>query len=194
MSAGLLIVQLDIISQLRFLGLSEGGLTPWWADYPALELWKFFNLFLFIVVALLLHRKFGRPIREKLRSRGEAIKAELEMARADRDAAIAKLAEVEARFATLDSDVLAIKEKSRLEAEAERARLLAATEVEIAKIREQARREIEAAGQAARHDLRRFAAQESVRRAEQILTREIRPEDDARLISLNVVELGRTQL
>ena len=183
-----------IFSQPIFISLFEGGLTPWWADYPGLELWKFFNLFLFIVVAFLLHRRFGRPIREALRSRGESIKRDLENARAERDRALARLAEVEARFGSLDAEISVIKEKAQLEAEAETARLQAATDVEITKIREQAKREIESAGQAARHELRRFAAQESVRRAQQILEREIRPEDDARLMSLNVEELGRTPL
>lgn len=185
---------LAIFTLFRFLALSEGGLTPWWMNYPGLELWKFFNLLLFIVVALLLHRRFGRPVREALRSRGEAIKRDLRTAREERDQALAKLAEVEARFGNLDAEVSAIKEKARLEADAEKERLLAGTEVEIAKIREQAKREIETAGQAARHELRRFAAQESVRRAEQILEREIRPEDDVRLIGLNVEELGRSRL
>ena len=174
--------------------LVEGSFWPWWANYPGLELWKFFNLFLFIGIAWFLHRRFGRPIREALRQRGEAIKRDLETARAERDQALARLAEVEARFANLDAEVLTIKEKARLEADAETARLQAATEAEIAKIREQAKREIESAGQVARHELRRFAARESVKRAGQILEREIRPEDDARLITLNVEELGRTPL
>jgi F-type H+-transporting ATPase subunit b len=187
-------VLLASFTLFRFLGLSEGGLTPWWATYPGLELWKFFNLLLAIVVGLLLHRRFGRPIREALRSRGEAIKRDLQTAREERDQALAKLAQVEGRFGNLDAEVFAIKERVRLEADAEKERLLSATEVEIAKMREQAKREIESAGQAARHELRRFAAQESVRRAEQILEREIRPEDDARLISLKVEELGRTRL
>jgi F-type H+-transporting ATPase subunit b len=182
---------LGILTLFRFFGLSEGGWTPWWANYPGLELWKFFNLFLFIVVALFLHRRFGRPIREALRSRGEAIKRDLQTAREERDQALAKLAEVEARFSNLDAEISAIKEKAALEADAEKTRLLSATETEIAKIREQAKREIESAGQAAKHELRRFAALESVRRAEEILGREIRPEDDARLIGLNVDELGR---
>ena len=177
-----------------FLGLAEGGFFPWWTRYPGLELWKFVNLFLFIVAALLLHRRFGRPVRAALRSRGEAIKRDLQTAREERDRAVAKLAEVEARFANLDAEVSAIREKSRLEADAEKARILSATELEVAKMREQAKREIESAGQAARHELRRFAAQESVRRAQQILEREIRPEDDARLINLNVEELGRSSL
>ncbi len=176
----------------QFFAASEGGWTPWWANYPGLELWKFFNLFLFILIAFLLHRKFGRPIRQALRTRRETIKLDLERAREERDLALAKLAEVEARFTNLDAEITAITEKTRIEAEAEKARLRASTETEIAKMRDQARREIESAGLAAKHELRKFAAQESLRRAEQILEKEIRPEDDARLISRTVEELGRT--
>lgn len=172
--------------------MSEGGWAPWWANYPGLELWKFFNLFLFIAVIFFLHRRFGRPLREALRSRGESIKRDLQRARDERDQAVAKLAEVEARFTNLDADVSTIKEKAFAEAHAEKTRLLAATESEIAKMRDQARREIEGAGQAAKHELRKFAARESLRLAEQILEQEIRPEDDARLISRSVEELGRT--
>jgi F-type H+-transporting ATPase subunit b len=193
MTAGLIIVLLASFTLFRFFGLSEGGLAPWW-NYPGLELWKFFNLLLFIVVGMLLHRRFGRPIHEALRSRGESIKRDLQKAREERDQALAKLTEVEARFGNLDAEVSAIKQKAKLEADAEKARLVSATELEIAKIREQAKREIESAGQVARHELRKFAAQESVRRAQQILEKEIRPADDARLIGLNVEELGRTQL
>lgn len=181
-----------LLTIFHFFGWSEGGWTPWWANYPGLELWKFFNLFLFLALAVLLHRRYGRPIREALRARRETIKTELQQARDERDQALAKLAEVEARFSNLDSEVSAIKEKTRLEAEAEKARLLASTETEIAKMRDQARREIEGAGQAAKHELRKFAALESLRRAEEILAREIRPEDDARLINRSVEELGRT--
>ena len=175
-----------------FLVASEGGWAPWWANYPGLELWKFFNLFLFIFVAWYLHRRFGRPIREALRVRGESIKRDLQKAREERDQALAKLAEVEARFTNLDAEVTVIKEKAFAEAQAEKTRLLALTESEISKMRDQAKREIESAGQAAKHELRKFAARESLKRAEQILEREIRPEDDARLISRSVEELGRT--
>ena len=193
MSADLYILP-AIFTNPPLFSLIEGSFWPWWVNYPGLELWKFFNLFLFIGVAWFLHRRFGRPIREALRQRGEAIKRDLETARAERDQALSRLAEVEARFANLDAEVLTIKERAKLEADAETARLQAITEAEIAKVREQAKREIESAGQVARHELRRFAAQESVRRAEQILEREIRPDDDARLITLNVEELGRTPL
>ena len=177
---------------VAFLDLNADGSYPWW-NYPGLELWKFVNLFLFIVAALLLHRWKGRPIREWLRSRSEEIKRELQRARDERDQALAKLAEVEARFEALESEVASINERARVEAEAEKQRISSATELEIRKIREQATREIESAGKAARNELRRFAAQESVRLAEEILQREISPEDDVRLTSLNVEKLGRTQ-
>ena len=183
------------MGSILFLNVSslfiiEAGVYPWW-NYPGFELWKFVNLALFIALGLYLHRRFGRPIREAMRARGEGIKRELERAREERDQALRKLAEVEARFEKLDAEVSTVKEKARAEADAEKARLRAATEVEIAKMREQARREIESAGKAARHELRRFAAEESVRLAEEILEREIKPEDDARLTSLTVSELGR---
>jgi F0F1-type ATP synthase membrane subunit b/b' len=164
---------------------------PAWVNYPGIELWKFLNLLIFIVVALYLHRRFGRPIREALRARGEGIKLELLRAQQERDLALEKLAEVEKRFADLDADVAAIMEKAKAESNAERERIKLSTEQEISKIRDQARREIESAGKAARLELRKFAAMQSVRLAEDILKNEISPDDDARLTSQSVSELGR---
>lgn len=167
------------------------GEYPWW-NYPSLEAWKFLNLIVLALAAWYIHRRFGRPIREGLRARRERIKAELEKAQAERDLAYAKLAEVEARFAKLDAEVASIKDRAKAEAEAESRRLETATEQELARIRENATRELENAGKLAKQELRKFAAQESVRIAEQILTREIKPEDDARLTTRNLQELGRT--
>jgi F0F1-type ATP synthase membrane subunit b/b' len=164
---------------------------PWW-NYPSLELWKFVNLFVFIAVGLYIHRRWGRPVREGLRARRERIKNELEKARAERDLAYAKLADVEARFEKLDAEVASIRERARAEAEAESQRLQASTEQELARIRENAKRELESAGKLAKHELRKFAAQESVRIAEEILSREIKPDDDARLTTLSLQELGRS--
>jgi F-type H+-transporting ATPase subunit b len=180
------------LSRFVFTELTLAQVYPWW-NYPGFEFWKFLNLGIFIGVGFFLHWRFGRPIREALRARGEGIKRELQRAREERDLAFAKLAEVEARFEKLDAEVAAVKEKSTAEVVAEKARLQAATEAEITKMREQAKREIENAGKVARHELRRFAAEESVRLAQEILEKEIRPEDDARLTSLTVNELGRVR-
>jgi F0F1-type ATP synthase membrane subunit b/b' len=184
------IILLLLLTILILLQWIPDALDPW-LNYPGLELWKFANLVIFVVCAAYLHRRFGRPVREALRSRGERIKHDLAKAREERDLALAKLAEVEARFTDLDAEVIAIREKAKLEGEAERDRIKLATEEEISRIREQAKREIESAGKAARQELRRFAATESVRLAEEILKGEIGPDDDARLTSKSVQELGR---
>ena len=183
---------------ILFLSLTIFNLLHWipdsldpWVNYPGLELWKFVNLLVFIICALYLHRRFGRPVREALRSRGERIKHDLAKAQEERKEALTKLAEVEARFADLDAEIAAIKEKAKLEGAAERERIRLATEQEVSRIREQAKREVESAAKAARHELQRFAAIESVRLAEEILRNEIGPDDDARLTSNSVRELGR---
>jgi F-type H+-transporting ATPase subunit b len=161
---------------------------PWW-NYPGLELWKFVNLLLFILAAVYLHRRFGRPIKEGLRSRGEAIKRELQRAREERDQALAKLSEVETRFAKLDDEIAKVRLRNAAEIEAERERIALATEGELARMREQAKREIESAGKTMRHELRRFAAQESIRIAEEILRKEIGPQEHTRLTSRSIEEL-----
>lgn len=165
---------------------------PWW-NYPGLESWKFVNLLLFILAGLYLHRRFGRPIREALRLRSEAIKRELKQAKEERDQALAKLSEVEARFASLDAEVSKVRERNAAEIEAERERIKATTDGELTRIRDQAKREIESAGKIARQELRQFAAQESIRMAEDILKEEIGPAEHARLTDRSIQELRGSQ-
>lgn len=170
---------------LAFFSLQE----PRWWDYPGFELWKFVNLAVFVGgLVYLLTRKM--KLGEAFKTRRETIKQELAKAQQERDAAVAKLKEVEERLARLDAEVSTIREQSRREAAEERERIAKSTEVEIAKLGESAKREIESAGKAAKHELRNYAAATSVRLAEEILRREMKPEDDARLLQRNVQDLG----
>ena len=162
---------------------------PRWWDYPGFELWKFINLAVFVLLLVyILTRKAN--LGEAFRTRRETIKRELARAQQERDAAVAKLKEVEERLARLDNEVQDIKEKSTVEAAEERERIAHSTETEVAKLSEQAQREIENAGKAAKKELRRYTAEQSVQMAEQLIRREMRPEDDARLISHNLEDLG----
>src|SRR3954447_10878265 len=139
--------------------------TAWW-DYPGFELWKFLNLFLFVgilVYVLVSKARLG----EAFRTRREGIRAELNKARIERDAALAKLKEVEERLSGLNAETATIKEKSESETAAERERIAQSTEAEITKLSVQAQREIENAGKAAKNELRRFTADQSVRLAEE---------------------------
>lgn len=148
---------------------------------------KLVNLLLFVGVMYYFLRG---PIKEAFRARQEGIRNELMRAEAERDAAVARLEEVEGRLARLDEEVEAIRANAQREAAEERARVERATEEEMRKIREQARREIESAAKAARAELRAFAAEQSVRLAEEMIRRDIRPEDDAHLVREYVQELG----
>lgn len=178
-----------------FLAMIEAEGAGWWAraqpylDYPGFEAWKFLNLAVFVfALVFILTRK--AKLGEVFKARRETIKQELARAQQERDAAIAKLKEVEERLGRLDIEVGAIKEQSKREAAEERERIARSTETEITKLSEQATREIESAGKAAKKELRRFTAEQSVQLAEQFIRRELKPEDDARLIAGNIEELG----
>jgi F0F1-type ATP synthase membrane subunit b/b' len=67
------------------------------------------------------------------------------------------------------------------EREAERVRQAAAADAE--KIKQMAEREIEGATKSALTELRAFVAEHSVEMAEGIIRREIRPEDDRRMLT-----------
>jgi F0F1-type ATP synthase membrane subunit b/b' len=173
-----------MIFALTFIFSSDS--PPWW-DYPGFELWKFVNLALF--VGLLVYVLMKADIRGAFRARGESIKAELEKARTERDAALAKLKEVEELLAGMSDQVSSINQRSKTEAEEERKRISLSTQEEIAKLTSQAQREIENAAKVAKTELRNFAAAESIRMAEDLIKRDMRPEDDARLMMHNVEEM-----
>jgi F0F1-type ATP synthase membrane subunit b/b' len=175
------------ISNVLF-ALAEGGETRWW-DYPGFELWKFVNLGIFVLLLVyILTRK--AKLGDAFKARRESIRNELARAQQERDAALAKLKEVEERLARLDSEVSDIQDRSRREVAEENERIARATETEVVRLGEQAQREIERAGKTARHELRRYTAEQSVRLAEEMIRREMKPEDDARLITRNIEELG----
>ena len=165
---------------------AEGESAPWW-NIPSFEAWRWLNLIIFVAVFVYILR---RPVSEAMRARREGIRRDLMQAQEERNAALAKLEEVEARLARLDAEVSSVREQSEREATEERERIRKSTEEETRKLREQAQREIESAGKAARQELREFAADQSVRLAEEMIRRDIKPEDDARLVSLRVEELG----
>jgi F-type H+-transporting ATPase subunit b len=163
-----------------------GMLAVGWDDLlPTLA--RLVDLLLFVGLMYFL---LGRPLGEAFRARQEGIRRDLLRAEEERNAAVAKLEEVEGRLARLDAEVEAIREQAQREAADERARIERETEEEIRKIREQARREIESTAKSARAELRAYTAEQSVRLAEELIRREIRPEDDAHLVGEYVEELG----
>ena len=177
---------LSFLSTILMLADAEGGSASL-LNYPGWEAWKFFNLFVFVGVLVYFLR---RPLSESLVARREAIRRELLRAQEESRAARAKLEEVEARLSRLDAEVETVRAQTRREAAEERERIARTTEEEMRRLREQAQREIEGAGKSARQELRRYAAEQSVKLAEELIRRDMRSEDDARLMGEYVEGLG----
>jgi F-type H+-transporting ATPase subunit b len=158
---------------------------PWWRQ----PWWRPINLLIFVIFLIYILVKKVR-IGEVFDNRAAAILKELEQARRDKEEAQRRLAEVEARFDRLDQEVAAIRAESEREAarEAERMRQAAAADAE--KIRQTAQREIDGAMKAARTELRAFVAEQSVGLAETIIRRDIRPDDNKRMLNRYLDELG----
>ena len=162
-----------------------------WFNYPGLELWKFLNLAIFLVVGIYILR---RPISEALATRREAIKRELIQAQQQRAQAEAKIAEADSLLSRLDADVRAVREQAVQEAESERQRLAASTQRELEKLKQQAEREMETADKVARKALRQFFAKRSVDYARETVRTKMRPEDDRHLIEESIGELRRARV
>lgn len=162
-----------------------------WFNYPGLELWKFLNLAIFLVVGIYILR---RPISEALATRREAIKRELVQAQQQRAQAEAKIAEADSLLSRLDADVRAVREQAVQEAESERQRLAASTQRELEKLEQQAEREMETADKVARKSLRQFFAKRSVDYARETVRTKMRPEDDRQLIEQSIGELRRARV
>lgn len=164
---------------------------PAWANYPGLEAWKFFNLFVFIaVMAYLLRRK----ISEALAARRDAIKQELIDAQERRERALGQVTEADTFLNRLDTDIQSIHEQAQQEARSERDRLAAATARELQKLDHQAQREMETTDKIARKQLRHFFAKRSIEVARRTVTAQMKPEDEALLIRESIGELRRTRV
>jgi F0F1-type ATP synthase membrane subunit b/b' len=169
---------------------SHGGASFYdkYLNYPGFEAWKFLNLFIFVAALVYLLR---RPISDAFKARREAIRAELIKAQQERDAALARLQQVEERLQNLDAETARIREQSVREAEAEATRIAEQTAADIEKIRENARREIIAASANARRELKQFSAEESIRLAEDMVRQNLQSGTDAaRLVNASIEGLG----
>ena len=165
-----------------------------WLNYPGFEAWRFVNLFLFIAGALYVHHRYGKPISEGLRNRRAKIKRELEEAKRHRELAEAQLVEVETRLKSLDDQVSKIRADAEAEANAERDRIREATEMQLGKLQAQGDREIEKIAKNAQLELRQFTANQSIRKAETLIRRDIDLQADSRLISTSADQFRGRQI
>lgn len=173
---------------------SEGGWLDKWnrnvdpyMNYPGFEAWRFINLIIFFSLLVYILK---RPLSEAFKARREAIRADLIRAEEERKAAIARLAESEAKLAGLDTDRTTVMAHAKAEAEAERERIEEEARNDARRLREQAESEVARKTAQVRSKLKRFSAEESIRLAEEKIRGAMNNDVDSRLVEANIRSIG----
>lgn len=169
---------------------------PWaaWAAEGEGEGWgwlgtagRWFNLILIVGIITFALRK-ALPIYFK--QRRESIQKEIEEAKRVRQEAETKLAEVQARLASLDSELEKIRQEARSNAEAEGRRLLEEARSDAEKVIAGAEREVGNLRRHAREELREYASQLALGLAEEQIRKSIGEEDEKRVVDRFFAQLS----
>lgn len=184
----------NIILLASEAGHSGGGFMDWWhknadpyLNYPGFEAWKFLNLAIF---SFILYKLLKKPLSDSFKAKREEIRSDLIKAEQEKQAAIARLTDAEAKLAGAEHESKGVLDRSIAEAKAEKARIEKETEAETARLREQAQNEITRTALSAKAGLRKYSAEESIRRAEEIIKQGMNAEADAKLVRANIQSIG----
>lgn len=176
-----------------FEGASAAGgsaFDRFWQEYmnnPQFPLWKFVNLAIFAGLLIYLIKK---PLSESFKAKREEIRAELIKAEEEKQAAMARLTEIEAKNARLESEKNEIILKSQVEADNEAKRIAEQTESDLKKMHLQAEAEIARSRKQAENDLRKFSAEESIRLAEEMIKGKLSGARDSDLVKVGINSIG----
>lgn len=167
---------------------SEGGATggPFEGNI-GVALW---TLIIFGLVIFVLGRYAWGPILGGLQAREKFIREALQKAKADREAAEARLKEYNEKLLAARSEATAIVDEARRDADAVKRRIEDDARAEAGLVLERARREIGLAKETAVKELYILTAQLTTRAASKVLRREIQPSDHERLIRDAMQELS----
>jgi F-type H+-transporting ATPase subunit b len=173
------------IGPALFLAADQAETTFW----NNADLWKVLNLLVFVIFLIYILRNKIR-IGEVFSNRAASITKELEQARRDKEESEQRLAELETRLSRLDQEVADIREQAERESEREAERIRQSAAADAEKIKLTAHREIEGAMKAATGELRAFVAEQSVALADGIIRREIRADDNTRMVNKFIDDLN----
>jgi F0F1-type ATP synthase membrane subunit b/b' len=151
--------------------LAQEAAQPKLEDSPTGQVFRWINFALVVVILLYLFRKAPAYFRGHAQEISEKI---AEGARA-REAAEKRRAEAQAKLATIDAEVVKMREEARKAAALEAARIKTMARSEAEMIERAAEAEIAATEHAARLELRTLAARKAVERAAALLRQELQP-------------------
>ncbi|MGE0638825.1 MAG: F0F1 ATP synthase subunit B [Thermoanaerobaculia bacterium] len=147
------------------------------------------TLVIFALVIFVLGKYAWGPILGGLQEREKFIRTSLESAKADRDAAEARLKEYTDKLVTARAEATAIVDEARRDADVVKSRIQDEAHAEATRMIERAKREIGIAKETAIKDLYSLTARLTTDVASKILGREVQPQDHDRLIRESIAQL-----
>jgi F-type H+-transporting ATPase subunit b len=144
----------------------------------------------FLILIFLLSKFLFKPLAKFLADRSAGIEKSLAEAKAAHEAAAKAQTEYQAQVREAQREIAAIREQGQRDVEAERQRLIQASRDEAGRLVAQAKSEIEMETKRAKAGLRDEAAGLAVAAAERLLGRTMGGEDQKRLAEQYVRELG----
>jgi|SRR5579863_5532734 len=148
------------------------------------------TIVIFLLLLVVLGKFAWGPILQGLQGREQFIREALEKAKQDRDAAEARLAEVEQRLAAVRGEATEIIEASRKDAANLAHTIQEEARKESERTMSRVRNEIELAKSAATRELFDLSSKLATHLAGRILERELKPEDYERLLADSIREIG----
>jgi len=144
----------------------------------------------FLILIFLLSKFLFKPLTTFLADRSAGIQKSLAEAKAAHEEAAKAQADYQAQMREAQREIAAIREQGQRDVEAERQRLLQASREEAGRLVAQAKAEIETETKRAKATLREEAADIVVAAAERLLGRTMGGDDQQRLAEQYVRELG----
>ncbi|HEX3527459.1 MAG TPA: F0F1 ATP synthase subunit B [Thermoanaerobaculia bacterium] len=148
------------------------------------------TVIIFVLVLVVLGKFAWGPILKGLQARESYILESLEKAKKERDEADARMKLYEDKLAQARTEVTAMVEEGRRDAEVVKRKILEEARQEAEKERERTKREIQLATDTATKQLYALSARIATDLAGRIIRKELTPQDHERLIAESIQELS----
>lgn len=164
------------------------------AEVTPEKLWDlFYRALNFAVLVFILVYFLKKPAVNFFSNRRETIRAELEELEAKRLEVERAYKETELKMASLEASAQEIVAEAVRQAEAERQRILAEAERAAVNMKRQAEMAVQHELAVAKATLKAEIAEEATKVAEQLLRKNLQPEDEARMIAASLDKVGGVQ-
>jgi len=175
-----------LVTGAAWLSAEEGGGPP----EPS-AIWKWANFVILVAGLGYLMAKMLPPL---FKSRTEEIQKGIAEARAIKQDADRRAAEVDARTAALGAEIERFRIEAKAEMQQEGERIRQETAAQIARLEIKAQQEIEISGKIARRELKSYAAKLSLDLAEQRVRERLNPKTEQELVDAFIQDLEREDL